>query len=103
DEAVAELDEVVASARADFASKADEIANQSWWDRFVSGLKSFALGLLDALWDFVKVIGIILLVVVAVVLVVALVILIVKGAAVLGAVAAAAAAFLAAAAKVLAI
>lgn len=100
-DACGKMAEIVSTVQAEMASKAEEIANQSWWDRFVSGLKNFCLGLWDALTEFLTTLLIIALVVLAIVVVVAVVILVVWGSAALLAAAAAVASFLAAAATVI--
>ena len=96
-----ELGSQLSTLRNDLDTRANEIANESFWDRLASGLKNFFLGVLDSLWEFVKVLLIVALVILAVVAIVALVILIGWGAAALGAAAAAVGAFIASIATIL--
>jgi hypothetical protein len=100
-DAVTQMSESLGGLRTDLNGKADEIANQSSWDRFWSGVGNFFLGIWDAVVDFVKVILIVALVVLAIVVLVLIVAALIGGAAAIGAILTAVATFVAAAATVI--
>ena len=74
-----EISASVAKLPGEMRKKADDLANESLWDRALSVVGNLALGLLDAVVEFIAIIGIAVLVIVAAVIIIGAIILLVGG------------------------